>query len=374
MPVLDKIKKTMTELKFPPNLIEEIFDSPKPLFYLPVEFPTLEEVMEARANGLTWRDENYQKLHTEVIAEKLDELSNSETREKIIPLGETIKPVDMEKAKLVLKAEKHLTPEQTSHFLQFVQPLNSFPTRMAAYLKPYETIADIATKVLGQNPLDETHAFPKNPTEKNIIEWQNNVKTRLVEAAGFEKYRELMQQIPSCILPADNCVYYTPYEKMADLLTPGQWNACMEEQGCHKSIKGRYGTKSTAFREANSDKSLAEKIELLAKSNLGIFNDGMRLNEDGTVSFGFCKSQNDGSTFSRCHCTRVRHPAVLKAYVKYLGNKIHDLSDIYCGCCLGHWKFHLENATGEKFKINRIKRIQTETGFDRTVYYELKKK
>ena len=151
--------------------------------------------------------------------------------------------------------------------------------------------------------------------------------------------------------------------KMNDLLTIEQKYAFMEQQGCHKV--GKYNNESKAFAEKHADKSFEEKLELLNKE--GAFTAHMK--NDGTIVTTGCKVDDACGTIRSCHCINGDYKEDIEVFAKEYPDKILSFSQMYCGCCAGHQKHHLQIRLGAKLQLIEIGTSKTDKGCLREFIY-----
>lgn len=125
--------------------------------------------------------------------------------------------------------------------------------------------------------------------------------------------------------------------QMDKLLSREQCLSIMEEQGC--CITGKPAAAHRAFGRKYADKSVGEKIGLLAELNT-THNPPCRLNPDGTLSV-YWKLGHDGDY--KCVC----------GYIKKLSNPIR-VSSTFCGCCGGHARQNLQKSLGVSLRLIEI--------------------
>jgi len=160
------------------------------------------------------------------------------------------------------------------------------------------------------------------------------------------------------------------FEKLVeinDLLTTEQKYAIMEQQGCHKS--GKMDKESKDFGAEHSDKSLAEKLELLSANA-----DAPCMNHDGTISYAVrCFVHDSEKILDSCHCLRGNYKEEFLAFAKEHPDKIPSFMQFFCGCCAGHQKHHLQNRLGVKLRLKSvdISSEETDRGRKQVFTYEI---
>ena len=132
--------------------------------------------------------------------------------------------------------------------------------------------------------------------------------------------------------------------KMNKLLTKEQCLDIMGEHGCFKT--GMMDKKSKAIGKELKDKSLVEKLELMKTNDYGW---KPYMNVDGELVYITCinmKSDDEDGMFKapkQCACPPIRE------------TKIPILvSNIYCCCCAGHAKHHIQNILGIKLRLKSV--------------------
>ena len=125
--------------------------------------------------------------------------------------------------------------------------------------------------------------------------------------------------------------------QMDELLSPEQCLSIMEQQGCCKT--GKSDAANRAFWREHADKTLEEKVKLLAETDIP-YKVPCRLNHDGTLSV-FWSAGQEGSY--QCVCSAIKK-------LRRPGN----ISRTYCGCCGGHVRHHLQNAFGVGLRLKEV--------------------
>ena len=125
--------------------------------------------------------------------------------------------------------------------------------------------------------------------------------------------------------------------QMDKLLTKEQCLCVMQEQGCCKT--GKSDAANRAFGREHTNKTLKEKIELLAKADIP-YKVNCKLNKDNTLSVYWGAGQPGNY---RCVCSAIRK----------LTNP-RNISRTYCGCCGGHSRHHMQNALGVGLHLKEI--------------------
>jgi len=139
-----------------------------------------------------------------------------------------------------------------------------------------------------------------------------------------------------------------------DLLTCEQKYAVMEQQGCHKG--GRMDKESKAFAEEHADKSFAERLKVLS-----IEDEGLHINDDGTISLQTCEVDNN-DVARGCQCLKRDNEMKFNSFIEEYPDKASSFSQFHCGCCAGHQKHHLQNKLGVKLKLKSIGTSVSKTG------------
>ncbi len=133
--------------------------------------------------------------------------------------------------------------------------------------------------------------------------------------------------------------------QMDKLLTKEQCLAVMQEQGCCKTGIGPAAHR--AFGEANSGKTLQEKVALLNDTQMP-HRAPCRLNEDGTLSvFWGSEELKKGS----CPC----------GFVKRLPQN-YEIPRTFCGCCGGHIRNNYQKSLGVKLRLIEIVSSSSSSG------------
>jgi len=153
------------------------------------------------------------------------------------------------------------------------------------------------------------------------------------------------------------------FVKMNDMLTTEQKCAVMERQGCHKA--GLYDKESKEWGEKHNGKTIVEKLEIMSSEG----NHFMPvLNGDGTLSMtiGCYDGDNFDSISHGCHCLNGDK---FNTFVEKHPDKVFSFRQMWCGCCLGHQKHHLQNKLGVKL---RLKSVDAREKMQKCVYvYEI---
>ena len=131
--------------------------------------------------------------------------------------------------------------------------------------------------------------------------------------------------------------------QMDKLLTPEQCYTVMEQQGCNKAGSGA-DREHREFGEMHKDKSLEERLALLAESDLG-HKGNYRLNDDGTLTIYFSIKADDDSCRCVCHCIRRLE--------KGRGRKV-VVPLTFCGCCAGHLRYTHKLSLGVDLRLKEI--------------------
>ena len=155
--------------------------------------------------------------------------------------------------------------------------------------------------------------------------------------------------------------------KMNDLLTVDQKIAVMERQGCHKT--GQMDKASKDFGHKHAGKSLVERLEIMSADK-----DAPSLNDDGTISLPVrCYAGDIDGVLRSCHCIRGGYASEFKSFIEEHPDKVLSFSQLFCGCCAGHQKHHLQNKLGVKLKLKAIdtSAVKTEKGQKRVFVYEI---
>jgi hypothetical protein len=130
--------------------------------------------------------------------------------------------------------------------------------------------------------------------------------------------------------------------QMNKLLTKEQCLSVMGEHGCFKS--GDMNEKSKAAGRELTGKSVAERLEIMKMRDYGWV---PYMNDDGDLVFTTCTDcKDDNDMFSapkRCACPPIRETKTPLL-----------VSNIYCCCCAGHAKHHLQNILGVKLRLKTI--------------------
>ena len=114
--------------------------------------------------------------------------------------------------------------------------------------------------------------------------------------------------------------------------------ALMDSNGCCKSHTAREKA-SKEFAKNNANKTIEEKIPLISSvKNMGV----PRLTEDGKL-YILAVQYLKGERF-RCACPSIN-----------TGRKEEvPLSETYCMCCAGHFRYHYQIMLGCKLKLDRV--------------------
>ena len=152
--------------------------------------------------------------------------------------------------------------------------------------------------------------------------------------------------------------------QMDKLLTREQCLSVMGEHGCFKT--GEMDKKSKAVGRELTGKTVSERLEILKVRGVGISICIPDINEDGDLVITTCSDcKNDNGMFSapkRCAC-----PPVREAEAPLL------VSNIYCCCCAGHAKHHLQNILGVKLCLKYAGTVpnQDDPLYTRTFTFEV---
>jgi len=160
--------------------------------------------------------------------------------------------------------------------------------------------------------------------------------------------------------------------KMDELLTEEQQIAVMEREGCHKT--GRMEKESKAFAEKYANKTLTEKIEKAVQGKENF--DGLYMDDDGTLVLPVgCYIDEEYSLFNRCHCisNKFRSEEPKLAFKEQHADNIPKLLELWCACCAGHHKHHLQKSLNVNLKLKSvgISQEKTDKGYMRIFTYEI---
>lgn len=151
--------------------------------------------------------------------------------------------------------------------------------------------------------------------------------------------------------------------KMNKLLPREKCLNIMGEHGCFKT--GVMDEKSRAAGRELERKSLVEKLEIMKTHDYGW---APHINDDGDLVNITCtnlKNDDENGMFKaprQCACPPIRsvkEPTLV--------------SNIYCGCCAGHAKHHLQNILGIKLRLKSIGTIPNKDNefYSRICTYEI---
>jgi len=133
--------------------------------------------------------------------------------------------------------------------------------------------------------------------------------------------------------------------QMDNLLTKEQRLAIMQEQGCCKT--GKPAAPHRAFGIEHKGKTLAEKVELLNKSDI-LHKAPCHLNGDGTLSVYWGA---DDLKNKSCPCGFTR---------KLPEN--YDVPKTFCGCCGGHIRSNYQKSLGVKLWLKEVVSSSSSSG------------
>jgi len=123
--------------------------------------------------------------------------------------------------------------------------------------------------------------------------------------------------------------------QMDELLTPEQRLAIMQEQGC--SITGKPAKAYKAFGKEHADKTVAERIPLLAYIDTD-HRYNVRLNQDNTLSVWWGEAGN-----LNCPCPVTRNEP-----------RPQHVSKTHCACCGGNARYNLQNGLGVRLNLKEV--------------------
>ena len=154
---------------------------------------------------------------------------------------------------------------------------------------------------------------------------------------------EIMAQLNFNILEGEtyNSTVRNLLIKMEKLLTKEQQFSLMEQEGCCKD-GSKQDSDCKNFAKENADKPLTEKLALLSSVENMM---APCLNEDGTITISWGGYQNGVHTGkTTCSCPHIMREV----------KNTETVPVLYCGCCAGHFLYHLQNAFNIKLRLKEI--------------------